>query len=130
VLLLYLAWAAFREARTTSGTAPSARPSSPRTLVQATAVNLLNPSPYIGWALVMGPAVVAAWRESAMHVVALVAAFYGVMVAGLAAFIVLASTARLLPPTGQHALALASAAVLAALGVYQLVVSVPLAGPL
>jgi hypothetical protein len=65
-----------------------------------------------------------------MHVVVLVAAFYGVMVAGLAAFIVLASTARLLPPTGQHALALASAAVLAALGVYQLVVSVPLAGPL
>jgi threonine/homoserine/homoserine lactone efflux protein len=122
VLLLYLAWAACREARTPSGTATSANVSPPRTLLQATTVNLLNPNPYIGWALVMGPAAIAAWRQSAMHVMALVGAFYGVMVVCLAAFIALASTARLLPPKGQRALALASTAVLAALGVHQLVV--------
>jgi threonine/homoserine/homoserine lactone efflux protein len=124
VLLLYLARTAFRDARTASGTSGPARRPSPRTLLQAVTVNLLNPNPYIGWALVMGPAAVAAWRQSAVHAAALVAAFYGVMVVGLAGFIVLASTARLLPPRGQRALALASAAVLAALGVYQLVVSV------
>lgn len=123
-LLLYLARAAFRETRTTPGTTQSARATSPRTLLQATTVNLLNPNPYIGWALVMGPAAVAAWRQSAVHVLVLVVAFYGVMVVGLAAFIVLASTARLLPPKGQRALALASAGVLGALGVYQLLASV------
>ena len=122
LLLLYLAWAAYREARTPSGTAASAHVSPPRTLLQATTVNLLNPNPYIGWALVMGPAAVSAWHQSATHAVALVAAFYGVMVVGLAALIALASTARLLPPKGQRTLALASTAVLAALGVHQLVV--------
>jgi threonine/homoserine/homoserine lactone efflux protein len=124
ILLLCLAWGALRGARTPPGHAGSARSSSPRTLMQATVVNLLNPSPYMGWALVMGPAAVAAWHQSTMHAVALVAAFYGVMVAGLVAFIVLASTARLLPPGGQRALALASAGVLAALGLYQFVASV------
>jgi len=127
VLLLYLAWDAFREVRAATDAPGPARGSSPKTLLQAATVNLLNPNPYIGWALVMGPAAVAAWRQSAMHAVALIAAFYGVMVVGLAGFIVLASTARLLPPRGQRALALASAAVLAALGVYQLATSVPFA---
>jgi threonine/homoserine/homoserine lactone efflux protein len=125
VLLLYLAWTAFRDARAGPSAAAPAGRSSPRTLLQAATVNLLNPNPYIGWALVMGPAAVVAWRRSVMHALALVGAFYGVMVVGLAAFIVLASTARLMPPRWQGRLALASAAVLAALGVYQLVVSVP-----
>jgi threonine/homoserine/homoserine lactone efflux protein len=124
VLLLYLAWTALREARAAPNAAGNAGGASPKTLLQAATVNLLNPNPYIGWALVMGPAAVAAWRQSAMHAAALVAAFYGVMVVGLAGFILLASTARLLPPAAQRALAMASAAVLAALGVYQLVASV------
>jgi len=120
VLLLYLAWGALRDARAASARSAPATTSSPRTLLQAVTVNLLNPNPYIGWSLVMGPAAVAAWRQGAMHAVALVAAFYGVMVVGLATFIVLASTARLLPPPGQRTLALLSAAVLAALGVWLL----------
>ena len=124
VLLLHLARAALRDVRAAPNAPETARGSSPKTLLQAVTVNLLNPNPYIGWALVMGPAAVAAWRHGAMHAVALIAAFYGVMVVGLAGFILLASTARLLPPAGQRALALASAAVLAALGVYQLVASV------
>lgn len=52
-----------------------------------------------------------------------VAAFYGVIVAMLAAFILLAGNARFLGPRGQRALALISAVVLAALGAYQLIVS-------
>jgi threonine/homoserine/homoserine lactone efflux protein len=122
VLLLYLAWAARREARAAPAPSGNAAGSSPRTLLQATTINLLNPNPYIGWALVMGPAANAAWRLSALHVAALLGAFYGVMAVGLAAFIVLASSARRLPARGQRALAGAAAAVLAVLGVYQFVV--------
>jgi len=124
LLLVYLAWAAFRQVRARSGVPEPTRNSAPRTLLQATTVNLLNPNPYIGWALVLGPAAVTAWRQSAMHAVALITAFYGVMVVGLMGFILLAGTARLLPARAQRALVLASAVILAALGVYQLIVSV------
>ncbi|HEY3382487.1 MAG TPA: LysE family transporter [Vicinamibacterales bacterium] len=124
LLLLYLAWAAFRQLRDTSGTRESGRVSAPRTLLQAATVNLLNPSPYLGWALVMGPAFVSAWRQSAGHAAALVVSFYAVMVAGLAGFIVLAGSARLLPPRGQRALVFISAVILAALGVYQFIAGV------
>ena len=49
---------------------------------------------------------------------------FGVMVVGLMGFILLAGTARLLPARAQRALVFASAVILAALGVYQLIVSV------
>jgi len=122
-LLVYLAWAAFRQVHARSGAPEPTRNSAPHTLLQATTVNLLNPSPYIGWALVLGPAAVTAWRQGAMHAVALIAAFYGVMVVGLMGFILLAGTARLLPARAQRALVLTSAVILAALGIYQLIVS-------
>jgi threonine/homoserine/homoserine lactone efflux protein len=120
LLLLYLAWAALRQLRSDSEPTQPAPDSAPRTLLQATTVNLLNPNPYLGWALVLGPAAVTAWRQSPYLAVALVAAFYGVMVAGLALFIFIAGTARLLRPGAQRALVLLSAVTLAALGAYQL----------
>lgn len=120
LLLLYLAWAALRGLRAGAGVPAPPRVSAPRTLLQATTVNLLNPNPYIAWALVLGPAVLGAWRENPAFAVALLAAFYGVMVAGLAAFIFAASTARLLRPRAQGALVVAAAVVLAALGAVQL----------
>jgi threonine/homoserine/homoserine lactone efflux protein len=91
--------------------------------MQAATVNLLNPNPYLAWALVLGPAAVAAWRQSPAHAVVLLMAFYGVMVAGLAGFILLASSARFLSLRAQRGLALMSAAILAGLGVYQILIS-------
>jgi hypothetical protein len=73
----------------------------------------------------MGPAVIAAWRQGPVHAVALVGAFYGVMVTGLMAFIMLASAAHRLPPRAHHALVAASAVILAALGLSQLLAAVP-----
>jgi len=118
LLLLTLAWTAFRHWR---------RPlekemahSAPRTLLQAALVNLLNPNPYLGWALVLGPAVVAAWRSSPAYALAVVGAFYGTMVTTLALFIVLAGTARFLGPRGSRMLLAVSILVLALLGVFLL----------
>jgi len=124
VLLLCLAWASVRQLRSTAALPQPAPDSAPRTLLQATAVNLLNPNPYLGWAFVLGPAAITAWRQSPVLAVALVTAFYGVMVAGLALFIFAASTARLLPPRARRTLVLLSAILLAALGVHLLVASV------
>jgi threonine/homoserine/homoserine lactone efflux protein len=122
VLLLYLAWVAFRDTPAEAGAAPARSRPAPRTLLQAALVNLLNPNPYLGWALVLGPAVIAGWRQGPVHAVAVVVAFYGVLVAGLAGVIIVASGARLLPARAQRALALVSAIVLAMLGAYQLTV--------
>ena len=118
-LLLYLAWVAYRQWRKPAE--PGSRGSAPRTLLEAALVNLLNPNPYLGWALVLGPSVLAAWHEHRAYAVALVVAFYGTMVATLAGFILLVGTARFLGARGQHALVGVPAVVLAGLGVYLLV---------
>jgi len=125
VLLLYLAWAALRQLRRPTEREAAAPPSAPRTLLQAVLVNVLNPNPYLGWALVLGPAAVAAWHRHPASAVALVVAFYGTIVATLAALVLLFGTASFLSARARRGLVAASAAALAALGVYQLAISVP-----
>jgi threonine/homoserine/homoserine lactone efflux protein len=118
VLLLYLAMRAFREWRE-----PATRSSvsAPRTAFEAVLVNLLNPNPYLAWALVLGPAAVAAWRHGPAHAFGLVASFYVTMILTLAAFVFLVGAVRWLTPTRRHALVGASAALLGILGVLLLV---------
>jgi len=124
-LLFYLAWDAFRHWRTDHRAAGDEEGRTPRTLLQAALVNILNPNPYIGWALVLGPAVLGAWNRAPAHGVALVAAFYVTMVVTLAVLILALGGARLLGIRGQRTLLLLSALILAGLGVYQLVVGLP-----
>ena len=90
VFLLFLAWRAARTFRE----APSERPEAPmsgmKSLFSAAAVNLLNPGPYLGWSLVMGPLLMPGLagiprprhRPSG-------SSFYGTMVLTLAGIIVL-----------------------------------------
>jgi threonine/homoserine/homoserine lactone efflux protein len=101
------------------GTTPAPR-SSPRTLLQAVVVNLLNPGPYLGWSLILGPMMMEAWAESPANAVALVVSFYSVMLFSLALFIVLVGTTSFLGPRGRRGLLLASSFALAAIAVYSL----------
>jgi len=119
-LLLYFAWGALRQVRRPA--APAEVPSAPRTLMQAVLVNVLNPNPYIGWALVLGPSAVAAWNENPLRAVGLIGSFYGVIVAMLALTILLVGSARSLGPRAQRSLLAVSSVVLAGLGVYLLLV--------
>ena len=121
VLLLYLAWRAFRHWRSDAAGSRKTGDRTPRTLLEATLVNVLNPNPYLGWALVLGPVVVAAWQESPGKGVAVVVAFYATMVAMLAALIFAFGSARVLGRKFQRILLLVSALILAGLGTYQLV---------
>jgi threonine/homoserine/homoserine lactone efflux protein len=121
VLLLWLAWAGYRQWRRQAAAAAPVEPgSAPRTILQGALVNLLNPNPYLGWSLVLGPAVVNAWRVRPADGVAVVIAFYAVLVTTLAGTIVLFGTTRILGPRGRRLLILVSALVLAALGAYNL----------
>ena len=94
-----------------------------RTLIQAVTVNLLNPNPYLGWSLVLGPAVLKAWRENPMNSVALIITFYAIMIAVLAGTIILFGTTGFLGARGRRVLILVSAVTLALLGIYQLAAS-------
>ncbi len=118
LLLVYLAWGAFRQWRRPTADAPGA--SAPRTLLEAALVNLLNPNPYLGWALVLGPSVLAAWREHPTHGVAMVVAFYGTMSLTLAGLILVAGSTSALGPRFRRGLAGVAALVLAGLGAYLL----------
>ncbi len=91
VFLLFLAAGSFGAWRRFSAeTKPELR-SGAQSLLKATLVNLLNPNPYIGWSLVMGPLAVKAWHEGGLRALALLAGFYTTMIAVTVAIIVAAS---------------------------------------
>jgi threonine/homoserine/homoserine lactone efflux protein len=122
--LLYLAWLTIRSIKRSENSAAERLDSAPQTVLQAALVNILNPNPYIGWTLVLGPAVIAAWQRHPVEAVVLIIAFYGTMVVSLAASIFLFGTARFLNARGQRLLIVLSAISLAVLGLYQLVAGV------
>jgi len=95
-------------------------PSAPQTLFQAVAVNLVNPGPYLGWSLVLGPLTIEAWRQSYGYAITLVTSFYVTMVLSLSLIIVLFGTTSFLGSQGRSVLMLASSAALAGIGIYQL----------
>jgi len=123
VFLIYLAWASYKQWKTQALTGSETNGSVPRTLLQAATVNILNPNPYLGWSLVLGPAFLEAWRQSPANAAALIAAFYATMVIALAGTILLFGTTHFLGPVGRRKLILVSAVMLAVLGIYQLVAS-------
>jgi threonine/homoserine/homoserine lactone efflux protein len=122
-LLLYFAWAGYRHWKQYAATELNTHGTMPHTLLQAAMVNILNPNPYLGWSLVLGPAFLTAWHQYPMNAVVLIAAFYSTMLVVLACIIFLFGTTRFLSSKGRRVLILVSALILAVMGVYQLVVS-------
>ncbi|MCK9997367.1 MAG: LysE family transporter, partial [Candidatus Krumholzibacteria bacterium] len=120
IVLLYFAFRTFLEWRRGKEGAVIDTHSAPRTLFQAVAVNLVNPGPYLGWSLVLGPLAIEAWQQTPVHAVTLVAAFYITMVSSLALFILLLGTTSFLGPRGRRGLLLASSIALGVIGGYQL----------
>jgi threonine/homoserine/homoserine lactone efflux protein len=122
ILLLYFAWTSYRQWKKQEDPEPATSDSVPQTLMQAAAVNILNPNVYLGWSLVLGPAVLSAWHKNPEQAVALVLAFYITMVCALAGTIFLFGTSRFLSAKGKRTLVLISSILLALIGVYQVAV--------
>ena len=99
IVLLYFAARTFLDWRRANLETEQPVPSAPRTLFHAVAVNIVNPGPYIGWSLVLGPLVLEAWAQNPGHSIALIFSFYVVMVGSLALFIVLLGTTKYLSPS-------------------------------
>lgn len=119
LLLLYLAWSSIQSWQTFQDP-ESGESSPPNTILQAALVNLLNPNPYLGWSLIMGPAVILAWNKKPLYAVTLLAVFYLVMISTSLVIILLMGTTRFLDQDKRRALLLISALLLAGLGIYYL----------
>jgi threonine/homoserine/homoserine lactone efflux protein len=117
VYVLYLAAGAWKSLRSVANQTPAR---SRRTLFKAATVNLLNPNVYLGWALVVGPLLLNAWREAPARGVAVIAAFYLTMIFCMTALILLVHMAGNLVPRFNRALVAVSALALAGFGVYLL----------
>jgi threonine/homoserine/homoserine lactone efflux protein len=120
LFLLYLAFGTFKTWRGFGAKSSPPAESGSMNLMKAALVNLLNPNPYLGWMLVMGPLLVNSWREAPINGVVLVTGFYGTMVLGSSAIVFLFSGARALGRGLNRALIGLSALGLALLGLYQL----------
>jgi threonine/homoserine/homoserine lactone efflux protein len=120
LFLFYLAASAFKTWRDYHGAEDAVAGSAGQSLFRAAVVNLLNPNPYLGWSLVLGPLLLKGWREAPANGIALVAGFYGTMILSLAGIILLFAGARGLGPRVGRVLVGASAVALAGFGVYQL----------
>jgi threonine/homoserine/homoserine lactone efflux protein len=117
VFLLYLAWST---AVASSGAQTAPPVSARQTLAKAAVLNLLNPNPYLGWSLVMGPLCLEAWHRAPSNAVALVAAFYGLMVVVSATIVLMFAMARSLGARLSRVCVAISAVALACFGLYQL----------
>ncbi len=120
LFLLYLAVGAARAFRNDQGPRPEASRPAGRPLLNAVVVNLLNPNAYLGWSLVIGPALLQAWHLAPRYGVALVASFYATMIVSTAIVLSAFAAARALGPRVGRALVGLSALALAGVGGYQL----------
>jgi len=120
VFLFYLAYGAFRTWRTYATRTEPAAESGQRSVLQAALVNFLNPNPYLGWSLVMGPLLVKGWREAPALGISLLVGFYATMILCTAAIIMFFSAARNLGLKIRRTLIGVSAIALACFGIYQL----------
>jgi threonine/homoserine/homoserine lactone efflux protein len=117
--LLWLAWGSWRAAGAPGG-GPARAPRPGGDLFRAVLVNATGPGPWVFWSTVCGPILAEAWRASPGRAVAFLLGFYGMLVGGKAALVAAFGMAGRVGPRTARTLALASAAVMAAMGALQL----------
>jgi len=120
LFLLYLAYLAFQSWRNFDTQLPVEKETDTKTLMGAVVVNLLNPNPYLGWSLIMGPLLLEGWQIAPINGISLIAGFYMTMIFTLAGIITLFSFARRLGPAVSKVLIGLSSLALLGFGIYQL----------
>ncbi len=118
--LLYLAIGAFKSWRHFDQQKALQFQSARQTVLKAALVNLLNPAPYIGWSLVMGPLLLKGWLESPANGIALLIGFYTTMVLVTLGIMLLFAAARNLGPLVSRGLVGISSIALTGFGLYEL----------
>jgi threonine/homoserine/homoserine lactone efflux protein len=117
LFLLYLAALALKAWRTDG---PMQQAKSQGTLFKAAVVNVLNPNPYLGWSLVMGPLFLRAWQEAPRLAAALLLGFYATLIATTIGIILLFGAPAGLGPKVNRILVGISALTLGLFALYEL----------
>ncbi len=124
LFMLYLAWWAWRAYRAESrsnGVPDEPPPGSTLTaILKASLMNALSPGPYIFWATISGPILIAGWRERPALGLSFLLGFYAALIGGMALFVVVAGLTGRIAPRLNRGLGLVSAVALFAFGLYQL----------
>lgn len=79
-------------------------------------MNILSPGPYTFWALINGPILIEALRQSGVHAAAFLLGFYGVFIGTMLVIVLVFNQARRLGGKVQRALTLASILILVIFG--------------
>lgn len=79
LFLLYLAFNAYKSWRTFNDNIKQPFSAS-QNFFKAIVVNLLNPGPYLGWSLVMGPVLIKAWYDNPVSGIVFLTGFYVSMI--------------------------------------------------
>jgi len=120
LLLLYLAYSSFKSFLYYDKLTKPEEKKSDNTLLKAILVNAINPAPYLGWSLIMGPLFIKGYNESPSYGITLIAGFYITMVLCQMGIILIFGLARNLgPKVTRITLGVASIG-LAAFGIYML----------
>jgi threonine/homoserine/homoserine lactone efflux protein len=123
LFLLYLAWRAwlsFRHYRPITAHTTTDRQS----LREAALLNFLSPNPYIFWSTIAGPLLLTAWAQSPWYSIAFLIGFYGTLIGGFVAFVLLFGYVGGLSDRLGRILAALSAIALALFGAYQITIAV------
>ena len=120
LFLLYLAFGTLKSWRDYKTKEPDEVHSSRISLLKAATVNLLNPNPYLGWSLVMGPLLMKGWQEAPTDGIVVVLGFYCTMVVGAMGIVMLFSSTRGFGSRVTRAMMGAAGIGLALLGLFQL----------
>jgi threonine/homoserine/homoserine lactone efflux protein len=118
--ILYLAFEAWKAWRDFNSGNAFLVESGPNSLLKAVLVNWLNPNPYLGWSIILGPMILSAWRNSRMNGTVLILGFYMTMISVMIGLILLFAATRTLGPRVRRSLIGLSCVALACLGLYQL----------
>jgi threonine/homoserine/homoserine lactone efflux protein len=119
VFLIYLAFNAYKTWRTfNQNVTPVISPQ--QNILKAVMINLLNPNPYLGWSLVMGPMLIKGWSEDPANGIVLLIGFYSSMVIYSIGMVVIFAAARNFGPRVSRISIGISVIAFAGFGFYQL----------
>lgn len=119
IYLLFLAYMAYKALRISNPEVMQTI-SPQQNVLKAVMINLLNPNPYLGWSLVMGPMLIKGWNEDPANGIILLAGFYSSMIIYSIGMVVLFAAARNFGPRINRVAIGISVIAFAFFGIYQL----------
>jgi threonine/homoserine/homoserine lactone efflux protein len=119
MFLLYLAFNAYKVWHTFNQHIEEDFPPQ-QNVFKAVLINLLNPNPYLGWSLVMGPLLIKGWSANPVNGFALLIGFYSSMIIYSIGLVVLFAAAKNFGPRINRIFIGISAIAFAFFGFYQL----------